>query len=223
MITTLFLPKNFSGGSWRIYQDFSPLTKLKEPLPATGSVQVPHSRENHWIVASLLGALLVKWMFLPPCTNLWTQQLLTCSNISLDVTSRSRWRDVPSKLAVETVDYLQLPTVQPLHMVAILAMLAMQPRVLCDSTCWTALSHFTPFPNSIWINTHHHNIILLVFVCIATTTCSCVYNHVILSVNLKDKFHWMWYIYNNCGGSRQILQVLTVVVSTGISSPLQLQ
>ena len=31
------------------------LTKLKEPLPATGTVQVLHSRGNHWIVASTVG------------------------------------------------------------------------------------------------------------------------------------------------------------------------
>ena len=31
------------------------LTKLKEPLPATGSVQVLHTRGNHWIVASTVG------------------------------------------------------------------------------------------------------------------------------------------------------------------------
>lgn len=31
------------------------LTKLKEPLPATGTVQVLHSRGNHWIIASTVG------------------------------------------------------------------------------------------------------------------------------------------------------------------------
>ena len=42
--------KNLSG-----FQSTLLLTKLKVPLPSTGAVQVLHSRENHWIVASTVG------------------------------------------------------------------------------------------------------------------------------------------------------------------------
>ena len=42
--------KNLSG-----FQSTLLLSKLKEPLPATGTLQVLHSRGNHWIVASTLG------------------------------------------------------------------------------------------------------------------------------------------------------------------------
>lgn len=42
--------KNLSG-----FQSTLLLTKLKEPLPATGAVQVLYSRGNHWIVTSTVG------------------------------------------------------------------------------------------------------------------------------------------------------------------------
>ena len=42
--------KNLSG-----FQSTLRLTKLKEPLPAIGAIQVLHSRGNHWIVATTVG------------------------------------------------------------------------------------------------------------------------------------------------------------------------
>lgn len=117
------------------------LTKLKEPQPPTGSVQVLHSWENNWIVASTVecsgGEVNV---FGSLYSSVDTQEHLTCSNIFLEFISRSSWRDVPSKLSVETVDYSQLLTVQPSHMVAIIAM-SVITKIPCDSTCSTALSH----------------------------------------------------------------------------------
>ena len=47
--------KNLSG-----FQSTLLLTKLKEPLPSTGAVQVLHSRGNHWIVASTVGCYIFR-------------------------------------------------------------------------------------------------------------------------------------------------------------------
>lgn len=100
MTFTTILPKKFSGSSSRICQGFdqstSRLTKLKEPLPATGAMQVLHCKG---ITGSLLlqwGVLLVKWWFLTPSTLIYGRGNTELAQAALWSSHQGQAREVSS-------------------------------------------------------------------------------------------------------------------------------